>query len=80
MERSGRLILIRYYYVDPAEHRENETFLESITNGQFLMLMGARASGKSTRVYRLMAQLAAHGQLSLHLCKLTFFMNARYYH
>ncbi|RUS22702.1 hypothetical protein BC937DRAFT_87684 [Endogone sp. FLAS-F59071] len=49
------------YYVDPAENKENQRFLASIKSSQILMLMGARASGKSTRLYRLMSQLAEDG-------------------
>jgi hypothetical protein len=50
-----------FYYVDPAENEENQKFLASIKRRQMLMLMGARASGKSTRLYRLMSQLADNG-------------------
>ncbi|RPB01778.1 hypothetical protein L873DRAFT_1842228 [Choiromyces venosus 120613-1] len=51
------------YYVDPAEHEENTRFLASIRNRQLLILMGARASGKTTRLYRLMTQLTEEGYL-----------------
>ncbi|RUS12986.1 hypothetical protein BC937DRAFT_86531, partial [Endogone sp. FLAS-F59071] len=50
-----------FYYVDPAENKENQRFLNSIRRSQLLMLMGARASGKSTRLYWLMSQLGKDG-------------------
>lgn len=49
------------YYVDPAEHEENQIVLDSIKSRQVLMLMGARASGKTTRLFRLKSQLTEDG-------------------
>jgi hypothetical protein len=46
-----------YYYADPALQVENDKCLEKIRRGEFVMLTGARASGKTTRLERLMSQL-----------------------
>jgi hypothetical protein len=47
----------RYYYVDPALQVENDKCLGMIERGEFVMITGARASGKTTRVERLKSQL-----------------------
>ncbi|KAF9433089.1 hypothetical protein BGZ76_009907 [Entomortierella beljakovae] len=46
------------YYVDPAKQEESSEILRGISECQLVMLVGARASGKSTRLYRLVTQLA----------------------
>ena len=46
---------IFHYFVDPAE--QNAPLIEQIQSGYFIMLYGARASGKSTRVQKVIQQL-----------------------
>ncbi|ORZ18265.1 hypothetical protein BCR41DRAFT_44323 [Lobosporangium transversale] len=49
------------YYVDPAEHDDNKKILQSVFDREIVMLIGARASGKTTRLYRLITQLTDFG-------------------
>jgi hypothetical protein len=53
----------RYYYIDPAKQEANDVFLHRVMDAQFVLLSGARASGKTTRLKRMMEQLRA-----LYLC------------
>jgi hypothetical protein len=41
------------YFLDPAEQTENENIINSVIDRQFPLVMGPRASGKSTRLFRL---------------------------
>jgi energy-coupling factor transporter ATP-binding protein EcfA2 len=56
---------VSYYYMDPAAQEENIRCLNGVKKGQFVMLVGARASGKTTRLYRLMSQLEGDNYLCL---------------
>jgi len=47
----------RYYYADPADQVETISCLDRLKTGGFVLLTGARASGKTTRLHRLMVQL-----------------------
>ncbi|KAF9161413.1 hypothetical protein BGX21_011008 [Mortierella sp. AD011] len=46
------------YYVDPTENGANDELLSGVSDCKFIMFIGARASGKSTRLSRFAAQLA----------------------
>ncbi|KAG0011910.1 hypothetical protein BGZ80_000336 [Entomortierella chlamydospora] len=46
------------YYVDPTENGANDELLSGVSDCKLIMFIGARASGKSTRLFRLAAQLA----------------------
>uniref|UniRef100_U9T786 Uncharacterized protein n=1 Tax=Rhizophagus irregularis (strain DAOM 181602 / DAOM 197198 / MUCL 43194) TaxID=747089 RepID=U9T786_RHIID len=59
------------YFIDPLEHQENYKLLNDIRSHKFLMLMGSRLSGKSTRVYQLMQKLHKAG----FICLSTSFLN-----
>ncbi|RUP47984.1 hypothetical protein BC936DRAFT_145113, partial [Jimgerdemannia flammicorona] len=48
-----------YYYADQTE--QNQSLIEQIAKGQFVRMYGPRASGKSSRVWQAMEQLASHG-------------------
>ncbi|RHZ75162.1 hypothetical protein Glove_217g51 [Diversispora epigaea] len=54
------------YFVDPAFNEKTTIFVQRIIKGSLLMLTGARASGKSTRVYRLIQQLHDHDYICLY--------------
>jgi hypothetical protein len=47
----------RYYYADPALQEDKKKILNMIRNDEFVMLLGAKASGKTTRLARLKSQL-----------------------
>jgi hypothetical protein len=47
----------RYYIVDPATQDGTRQCLERLENGEYVMLMGPRASGKTTRLIGLMSEL-----------------------
>jgi hypothetical protein len=49
------------YYLDPGSQKENKHCLDAIRRGQFVLLSGARASGKTTRLFRLQVQLEEMG-------------------
>ncbi|KAF9946482.1 hypothetical protein BGZ65_009666, partial [Modicella reniformis] len=49
------------YYVDPAATKEYAEMFNRVIERQLMLLMGARASGKTTRLYRLGSQLADEG-------------------
>ncbi|KAF9349356.1 hypothetical protein BGX34_001840, partial [Mortierella sp. NVP85] len=49
------------YYVDPADTQANADIVQSVEQKRFVMLLGARASGKTTRLLRLVHQLADKG-------------------
>ncbi|RIA91896.1 hypothetical protein C1645_875149 [Glomus cerebriforme] len=53
------------YFVDPLS--SSGPLLNKIRNGEFVALHGARASGKSTRVFRVMEQLEEEGYLCLYV-------------
>ena len=38
------------YFLDPAQQSQNQTIIDSVNNGNFLLIAGARASGKTTRL------------------------------
>ncbi|ORZ08255.1 P-loop containing nucleoside triphosphate hydrolase protein [Lobosporangium transversale] len=57
----------KVYYVDPADHDKNKEILQSVFRRDLVMLIGARASGKTTRLYRLIPQLADFGYRCLPL-------------
>ncbi|CAG8624979.1 5094_t:CDS:2, partial [Paraglomus occultum] len=48
-----------YYYADQTER--NRSLIEQIAKGQFMRMYGPRASGKSSRVWQAMEQLASLG-------------------
>ncbi|CAI2173708.1 10196_t:CDS:2, partial [Funneliformis geosporum] len=52
------------YFVDPAEN--NEKLIELICEGEYVLLHGPRASGKSTRALRAMDQLEEIGYLCIY--------------
>ncbi|GES96543.1 P-loop containing nucleoside triphosphate hydrolase protein [Rhizophagus clarus] len=54
------------YFIDPLEHQENNKFLNDIRGHKFLMLMGSRLSGKSTRAYQLIQELHKAGFICLY--------------
>jgi energy-coupling factor transporter ATP-binding protein EcfA2 len=39
--------------LDPAEQRENKLLVNAVLDSEFLLVLGARASGKTTRLLRL---------------------------
>ncbi|KAI9328404.1 hypothetical protein BDR26DRAFT_874030 [Obelidium mucronatum] len=49
------------FYVNPLDNEETIVSLQKIVKGQFLMLVGARASGKSTRFSQLCLALKTEG-------------------
>ena len=49
-------LLVPYFTIDPAPDNE-KVLIPKIEKGEFVILHGPRASGKSTRVYRLKSQL-----------------------
>jgi hypothetical protein len=49
------------YYLDPGTQKENKRCLDAVLRRQFVMLSGARASGKTTRLFRLQVQLEEMG-------------------
>jgi len=51
-----RLNKQNYFYVDPAAENER-TLLPGIRKGNYIMFYGARGSGKSTRIERVLEQL-----------------------
>ncbi|CAG8636563.1 15587_t:CDS:2 [Funneliformis caledonium] len=51
------------YFVDPLTL--SEPLLDRIREGEFMALYGARATGKTTRVFRVMEQLEEEG----YICK-----------
>ncbi|KAF9172172.1 hypothetical protein BGX20_006216 [Mortierella sp. AD010] len=55
------------YFVDPAEIEKNRELLENIHDGKFVLMHGARASGKSTRVWRVMEQLQLSGYFCIYI-------------
>ncbi|RIA93569.1 hypothetical protein C1645_843109 [Glomus cerebriforme] len=59
------------YFVDLPAYKENKKLLDDIKRNQFLMLMGSRITGKTTRVYQLMKQLHEEG----YICLFTSFAN-----
>jgi hypothetical protein len=48
----------RYYFVDLVLQNANIACLDGMKNGEFILLMGARASGKTTRLFSLKSQLS----------------------
>ncbi len=53
------------YYVDPETHNETSICLDAVADGANLLLTGARASGKSTRLFWLRQKLNEMGCLAL---------------
>ena len=51
------------YFVDPLAL--SDSLLNNIREGEFMALHGARATGKTTRVFRVMEQLEEEGYLCL---------------
>jgi hypothetical protein len=51
----------QYYYVNPVTQPETKECLEAVKYRRFLLLTGSRASGKTTRLYRLRAEINAAG-------------------
>jgi hypothetical protein len=49
------------YYVDPGIQDEYKHCLKALQRRQFVLLAGARASGKTTRLFRLKRELEAKG-------------------
>ncbi|KAG0041842.1 hypothetical protein BGZ83_001237 [Gryganskiella cystojenkinii] len=45
------------YFVDPADVKKNDDLLTCIGQGKYVLMHGARASGKSARTWRVMEQL-----------------------
>ncbi|GES98461.1 P-loop containing nucleoside triphosphate hydrolase protein [Rhizophagus clarus] len=46
------------YWLDPMDDEQNKSLLKKITDGSFTGLYGARASGKSTRILRIINHLS----------------------
>jgi len=42
-----------FFFLDPAENSQTKDVLRAVEDGEFLLVSGARASGKSTRLFRL---------------------------
>jgi hypothetical protein len=47
------LLAGHYYCLDPAEQCQTKILTDAVMRGEFLTLSGARASGKTTRLFRL---------------------------
>ncbi|RUS16242.1 hypothetical protein BC937DRAFT_91453 [Endogone sp. FLAS-F59071] len=56
-----------FYFVDPADQKKNVDLLNNIVEGKYVLMHGARASGKSTRTWRVMEQLQQSGYLCLYI-------------
>jgi energy-coupling factor transporter ATP-binding protein EcfA2 len=39
--------------LDPVEQREHKLLVNAVLDSEFLLVLGARASGKTTRLFRL---------------------------
>ena len=59
------LLASHYYCLDPAEQSQTKILIDAVTRGEFRLLSGARASGKSTRLFRLRELLEAEGYYCL---------------
>ncbi|KAM6503857.1 hypothetical protein JOM56_000800 [Amanita muscaria] len=57
----------RRYYLDPGTQEESERCLEAVSQREFLLLTGARASGKSTRLLWLQQKLEVEGYRALYV-------------
>jgi energy-coupling factor transporter ATP-binding protein EcfA2 len=55
----------RQYYLDPGTQKETVRCLDAVSDGEFLLLVGARASGKSTRLLWLRNKLEEKGYFAL---------------
>ena len=55
----------QYYFLDPAEQSQNSLVVEAAMRGEYILLTGARASGKSTRLFRLRELLEEKGYICL---------------
>ncbi|KAM6503837.1 hypothetical protein JOM56_000780 [Amanita muscaria] len=55
------------YYLDPGTQEESERCLEAVSQREFLLLAGARASGKSTRLLWLQQKLEVEGYRALYV-------------
>ncbi|RUS30826.1 hypothetical protein BC938DRAFT_478913, partial [Jimgerdemannia flammicorona] len=55
------------YFVDPADQKKNVALLDNIVEGKYVLMHGARASGKSTRTWRVMEQLQESGYFCLYI-------------
>ncbi|RUP50473.1 hypothetical protein BC936DRAFT_138972, partial [Jimgerdemannia flammicorona] len=55
------------YFVDPADHERNKDLLENIAESKYVLMHGSRASGKSTRTWRVMEQLQASGYFCIYV-------------
>ncbi len=53
------------YYVDLETQNETSICLDAVADGAYLLLAGARASGKSTRLFWLRQKLNEMGYLAL---------------
>ena len=53
------------YYVDPGTQKETELCLNAVLKGTYLLLAGAGASGKTTRLLWLQQKLEAMGYWAL---------------
>ncbi|RUS14156.1 hypothetical protein BC937DRAFT_94264 [Endogone sp. FLAS-F59071] len=56
-----------FYFVDPADQQKNVALLNNIVEGKYVLMHGARASGKSTRTWRVMEQLQEFGYFCLYI-------------
>ncbi|KAF9388141.1 hypothetical protein BGX21_000381, partial [Mortierella sp. AD011] len=53
------------YFVDPADLSKNLDLITNIKEGKYVLMHGARASGKSTRTWRVMEELQGSGYFCL---------------
>lgn len=53
------------YFLDPAEQEQNSLIVDYAMRGKFILLTGSRASGKSTRLFRLSELLQENGYYCL---------------
>ncbi|KAF9170801.1 hypothetical protein BGX20_008483 [Mortierella sp. AD010] len=55
------------YFVDPADLSKNLDLITNIKEGKYVLMHGARASGKSTRTWRVMEELQGSGYFCLYV-------------
>jgi hypothetical protein len=52
---------LQTYFLDPAQHRQNPQIIDSVNNGDFLVIAGARASGNTMELLWLSKVLRESG-------------------
>ena len=61
----GAINRLAHYHIDPAAQAENKICLDGIRKEEFCLLTGSRASGKTTRLFRIRTQLDEIGDWCL---------------